>query len=128
MSGLPGTGTHAHPDASLSSDLCALTQDQNRLLKRSSIYGTAPFGSGAAQSMPSIRSLRTDVFASALVAAAEAGQLEELQLLLAKGHPDAQTVVRLGKTASGNEACLVSELQCSIAEWQYSIEGSHCSG
>lgn len=78
--------------------------------------------------MPSIRSLRTDVFASALVAAAEVGQLEELQLLLTKGHPDAQTVVRLGKTASSNEACLVSELQCSTAEWQYSIEGSHCFG
>ncbi len=78
--------------------------------------------------MPSIRSLRTDVFASALVAAAEAGQVEELQLLLTKGHADAQTVVRLGNAASGNEACLVSELQCSIAEWQHSIEGSHCSG
>ncbi len=48
--------------------------------------------------MPSIRSLRTDVFASALVAAAEAGQLEELQLLLTKGDADAQTVVRVSKT------------------------------
>ena len=78
--------------------------------------------------MPSIRSLKTDVFASALVAAAEAGQLEELQLLLTKGDADAQTVVRLGKTASGNQACLISELQCSIAEWQHSTEGSNCSG
>ena len=77
--------------------------------------------------MPSIRSLTTDVFASALVAAAEAGQLEELQLLLTKGDANAQTVVRLDSTASCNKACLVSELQCCIAEWQYSFEGSHCS-
>ncbi|DBA83276.1 TPA: hypothetical protein ACH3X2_006778 [Trebouxia sp. C0005] len=58
-----------------------------------------PGDSGVARTMPSIRSLRTDVFASALVAAAEAGQLEELQLLLTKGDADAQTVVRSGNTA-----------------------------
>ena len=43
--------------------------------------------------MPSIRSRQSDTHANALVAAAEAGQLEELHQLLAKGDPDAQTVV-----------------------------------
>ena len=45
--------------------------------------------------MPSIKSRQSDIVANALVAAAEAGELQELQLLLQDGNPDVQTVVRL---------------------------------
>ena len=43
--------------------------------------------------MPSITPRRADHFANAIIAAAEAGQLEDLQQMLAEGSPDAQTVV-----------------------------------
>ena len=48
--------------------------------------------------MPSIKSRHSDIVVNALVAAAEAGELHELQLLLQDGNPDAQTVVRFHAT------------------------------
>ena len=44
--------------------------------------------------MPSIKSRQSDIVANALVAAAEAGELQQLQLLLQDGNPDVQTEVR----------------------------------
>ena len=80
--------------------------------------------------MPSIRGRQSDIFASALIAAAEAGQLQELQQLLTEGSPDSQTVVGTLDSDSSIicSSCSMTYRSSGSAEWQYCSQGRNSFG